>query len=300
MTLSGSCALLWLASVAAAPAPKAACIQASELGQDARDQGKPLAARQQFLACAITTCPEVVRRQCQRWLTEVEARIPTLLLRVRDPRGQDVVDAQVTVDGRPVPEALSGRAVAVDPGLHVFRLVRPSGEGITVHVLAREGEKDRLVDAVFPDPVLAPEPHQVGALSAPLPPPAGAESPSQSPQPAPAVPPLTSTGASPFPWLPAGLTAAAVAGGAGFVGFGLTARADVERLRTTCAPACSAAELSTVKTHEAIANVSLGVAGVAGGLAVWRWLAHAPDAGRVELGAAPFAGGVGGAVQGRF
>jgi len=54
-----------------------ACITPSERGQELRDEGKLLSARQAFMMCARAGCPPVVQRDCADWLTDVEARKAT-------------------------------------------------------------------------------------------------------------------------------------------------------------------------------------------------------------------------------
>jgi len=233
---------------------KLACIGASEDGQNQRDQGKLLAARASFARCVSDTCPAVVRTDCGKWLADVEERIPTFQVRVRDGRGQDVVDGTLMVDGAARADATSGRFVPIDPGVHVLRCTRPGGEVVEQRVVVREREKDRLVDVV------------VGVAAS-----------SDASPPAPAASPDASHG-RPFP------VAAVAAGGVAalalgsFAFFGATAKSDLDHLRATCAPACAASDADAAHTKWIVANVSLGVAAVAAGLAVWLYLSNAGSA----------------------
>ena len=128
------------------------CTDAAQAGQVALDGGKLLDARRRFGACASATCPDLVRRDCASWLASVEDRLPSVVVKVRDASGIDVVDAAVTLDGAPIP--LDGKSVAVDPGRHVF--VAVSGDRKReLTVLVVEREHSRAVELGF-DPAPAP------------------------------------------------------------------------------------------------------------------------------------------------
>jgi hypothetical protein len=233
---------------------KLACIGASEDGQNQRDQGKLLAARASFARCVSDTCPAVVRTDCGKWLADVEERIPTLQVRVRDGKGQDVLDATLLVDGAARADATSGRFVPIDPGVHVLRCEHAGGEPVEQRIVVREREKDRLLDLVL------------GPAGARATPPADHAT-------APDAPP-----GRPFP------VGAAIAGGVAvlalgsFAFFGATAKSDLDHLRATCEPACATSDADAAHTKWIVANASLGVAAIAAGLAVWLYLSNAGSA----------------------
>src|SRR5215468_641818 len=90
---------------------------------------------------------------CSQWLSEVEARIPTVVLSARDTSGRDLVKIVVTtVDGATVASRLDGRAIELEPGEQVFVFVAPDGARREKRVLVREGEKNQSVSAVFDGP----------------------------------------------------------------------------------------------------------------------------------------------------
>jgi hypothetical protein len=68
-------------AAAADPPPKAACAHAAEDGQRLRTEGKLREARESFTACAAERCPALVRSDCSGWLAEVEAAVPTVVIR---------------------------------------------------------------------------------------------------------------------------------------------------------------------------------------------------------------------------
>lgn len=274
-------ALTSLSSLAAGPAVKLECVQAADSGQDLRDRGQLLAARERFVTCGLDACPAVVRAQCETWLAEVDRRTPTVLLRVRDLAGLDLVDVRGFVDGVPLERGLDGRSVRLDPGVHVFRFEGAGLEASELRALIRESEKDRLLDVTMrPRSAVAPG---VAASS-------GGDRPPDAQKPSLVVPVLA-----------ASLGGVALAGAGLFAGFGADAKARVDHLRASCAPDCRAEEVEVVVRHEQIANASLIVGAVAAAGAVfllaWRppWRAEGLT---VSVGATP--GGVAGAVGGRF
>src|SRR5262249_9226971 len=89
--------------------------------------------------------PGAVAKQCAKWLHEVDEAIPSVALRVRSPSGDDVADAEVTLDGAARPGALDGKPIALDPGRHKFAFKRGDETGEPT-IVWRAAEKNRLVD----------------------------------------------------------------------------------------------------------------------------------------------------------
>jgi hypothetical protein len=98
-----------------------------------------------------------VKTVCDRLLSAVEASTPTLIVSARTADGQDVVAAHVLADGTPLVDSLDGKAIAMDPGPHVLRFAREGAAPIELHVVVREGEKNRLVAVTFPAPTDRPD-----------------------------------------------------------------------------------------------------------------------------------------------
>jgi hypothetical protein len=61
-----------------------------------------------------------------------------------------------------------------------------------------------------------------------------------------------------------------------FAYFGITGRADADRLRGTCAPTCTGAQVSSVRRKLIAADVSLGVAAVTAAVGTYLFLRPAP------------------------
>lgn len=134
-----------------------ACASASEEAQALRNQYKLRAAREKLLACTQPACPAVILRDCDALLSEVEAAVPTVILTVRDAQGRDVTAVRVLLDGSPLASALDGHAMALDPGPHTLRFERAGGLVDQLQLVAREGEKDRVLAVqLAPDPARGP------------------------------------------------------------------------------------------------------------------------------------------------
>src|SRR5438128_2056749 len=82
------------------PSLKVQCKQAAERAQMYRNEGKLLSARDELHQCVLPACPAVVRSYCTRWFEELEADLPTIVLKVRDGEGNDLSDATVSIDGQ--------------------------------------------------------------------------------------------------------------------------------------------------------------------------------------------------------
>ncbi len=232
-------------------ATKLRCARAYEMSQRLRQDGKLQGAREQALVCAQTACPSVLSGDCATWLVELEEAIPSVVVDVRDARGEAVTEAQVSVDGRAIARAL-GRALAVDPGTRQFRVVLPGRQTLERSLVVTEGKQRQYLRF---------------ELSA---------------EPASAVP---TRRPSLSPWA-YGAAAAAVMGGVGFGYFGLQGRAEERRL-DDCAPRCLRSDVSALGRTYAAADVSLGVGVVALGVFSYLWLTSGDETSRVGVMAGP-------------
>ncbi len=146
-------ALVFAAALGAAPASaappnparKAQCVAAFEEGQELEKAGRLVEARGKFVACSDEACPAVVRDECATMLPRVEASLPTIVPGLRDTRGNDVVDAEVTLDGAALTKKLDGQPIAANPGPHTLRFVAPNAAPVERQVVVRVGEKNRVI-----------------------------------------------------------------------------------------------------------------------------------------------------------
>ncbi|XXT20197.1 hypothetical protein WME94_01345 [Sorangium sp. So ce429] len=263
-----------------------ACFTASEEGQRLRDEGQLREARARFISCGSAACPALVRSDCAGWLSDVTARVPTLILSAEDEQGQDVADVQVAVDGAPLTARLDGKAVEVDPGEHVLRFERAGSAPVALRLVVREGEKLRRVSTRL---VRSAGPR------------GGAGAPEEA-----ALPPREEGAASPPAralLLPIALGGVAAAGGVAYAALGLSARAEADRLRTTCAPRCAEADVDAVRTKIVAANIAFGVGvaalgGAVAALLLGRADPAAPAAAAVHV--VPLPGGAAAGLGARF
>jgi hypothetical protein len=253
------------------------CLAASDSGQKDRDTGHLLEARKQLLTCSRDVCPKLVRSDCEKWASDVQERLPTVVFGARDARGADLVDVGVDVDGVTMTTKLDGRALPVDPGEHRLRFTHEGSAPVEQTVVLREREKGRSIVVEF----------------------------TAQPEATPERPPAP-TGGKRAPVL------AYVLGGFGalslgsFAYFGFTGQSDASTLRSSCAPHCSDSSVSNVRTKLLVADISLGVGVVSLGVAGYLLLfpgnhddAPAQSA-RISLDVTPVPGGQVAVVGGRF
>jgi hypothetical protein len=226
--------------------PTHACVAAADEGQRLRDAGKLGAGREALLGCAAESCPTIVRESCARWIGEIDARLPTIVLSARDERGADLPAVRVSIDGRLAAPVLDGRSLAIDPGPHEIVFEARGRRTARQLVIAREGEKVRAISAVL----VADE-----AVAAP--------------KTRPSLVPVVIFG---------GVTAAALGS---FAVLGASGESEREHLEATCAGAhtCSPGATSAARGKLIAADVSLVVAlgsATVTGVLLARYLGSAP------------------------
>jgi len=208
------------------PPDKAACVAALDKAQASRAGRRLLESRASYVTCSHEACPDMIRDDCSKGLREVDEALPTLVLSA-SVDGKDATDAKVMLDGERLAGGLDGRAIPVDPGPHVARFERPGSGPVEVKVVAREGEKNRLVTGTF---VVAR-----------------------------AEPKLVKAEGSSFPVVPVAFaaTGALALGGAFLMHVDMTDRAN--ELGNECAPRCSQSDRDALSDRLVLRNVSLGV-----------------------------------------
>src|SRR5258706_6616344 len=141
---------------------KVACVTAAETAQQQRSEGKLRDARLSLHLCARDVCPALVRNDCTQWLTEIEASLPTIVLRATGPRGQDVTDIKVSLDGQALADKVDGLPLEVDPGPHVLTAVRPGSKPVRQELTFYTNQRNRTVSLVLED--VEPPPDGNGEL----------------------------------------------------------------------------------------------------------------------------------------
>jgi hypothetical protein len=268
-----------LPAVAHAADPKRTCVTASTDGQTLRKDDKLLEAREKLLVCADDACPNVVRSHCTHWLSELEAQIPSAIVRVKDAAGGDVLDVgSVKLDGK---DAGLGRPERLDPGEHTVTVVRGT-VSLEKKFLLVDGDKGHIVTLQLPASASPPE----GTVASDT---TGSSS-------------SHSSGRIPAgAWVLGGVSLVAIGS---FAYFAVQAGNDLSTLRATCAPACTSSQTSTGRTHALLADVSLGVGiAAAGGAIGWAIFGRTAD-GSAKSGAyldvRPVAGGAFGTFGFRY
>ncbi len=254
MRLAFLAGLVLLAGPARADTPDVKqCSDAYERGQELKLSRKLDEARDAFLVCAKPACPRVVRDDCTRWLGEVEASLPGIVVRLRR-GGTPFDDARVLLDGVVVAEHADEHVIAVDPGKHTVR-VEPRGcAAHDVPVTVATGERSPVERQVCQE--LPAKPSE----------------------------PLGPKIARPAPVGPIVVGAVGAAALVSFAALGAVGLADSNHLRATCYPHCVQSSVDSANAELLAADVSLALAitcvVVAG---VWWFVGHT---GRHAAGAA--------------
>jgi hypothetical protein len=241
---------------------KQTCAAAYETAQHLRNELKLRRAREQLLVCGHSSCPTVVTKDCNSWLTQVDEALASVVFRVRGERGQLLTDVRVLMDGELLRDKIDGSAVMVDPGLHNFRFESDNFAPTEQRQMLPKGERNRPIDVRLK---LRSEEASTHTDVAP------SEVSKDEPRPAEReVPKPADSGSGPG-------VGTYVAGGVGllalssFAYFGLSGKSDAAHLRDSCAPACSEQDVSAARSKLIAANVSLGVGIVALGVGAVLW-----------------------------
>jgi hypothetical protein len=216
-----------------APRPtKERCFDAYEQAQRLRKAYHLLQAREHLVTCGSSTCPPFVAQDCTKWLGEVEASTPTIVVLARGPDGAAIEDVRVSLDGRPFAERLDGRALPVDPGPHDLHVEAAAGP-IDEHVVVAEGAKNQQIVV------------QVG----------------RAPERPPAPPTQVRRRIPLETWVLGGV---AVAGAVSFAAFAIAGRSI-----QSCAPDCTRSQVDDLRRDYVVADVSWITGLVAAGAALY-------------------------------
>jgi hypothetical protein len=143
------------------------CIAAAEQSQPLQREGKLRAARELLIGCSRPQCPSVVRADCTKWLADLDALMPSVVVRAVDATGADVLGVRVSVDGEPLSPIPEGREIEIDPGTHTLRFEHEGSAAVEQQVVLRESERHRILTVSFapaasteptPEPPPAPAP----------------------------------------------------------------------------------------------------------------------------------------------
>lgn len=119
------------------------CTGNFEEAQLKEKRGKLIDAELLYAACADTKCPAMIRNDCSAKRDEMNRRIPTITVVVRDPSGNDL-KAYVEIDGHPVTDR--AHAQPIDPGDHLVNYRAEGKKPATQKITVVEGEKARVIN----------------------------------------------------------------------------------------------------------------------------------------------------------
>jgi hypothetical protein len=233
---------LALALLVAAPPASAdpTCITAYEQTQTLRKDGKPLASKAQAALCSRDSCPALLTKDCTKWLAELDAVIPTVVLDPRTPAGALRTDVRVKLDGAALNEKIDGRPIPLEPGAHTFVFEADGAAPVERSLVLKENEKNKKVTVSLAASVT----------------PAGSDA---------------SGPGRPVPlgvWLFGGAAVVALATSAVFAIDGLGKKSDLEQ----CKPRCAASDVDAMSSSFTLADVALGAGVMAGAAAVYLFL----------------------------
>jgi hypothetical protein len=289
-------AAVLLGSLAVIPSARAddkqQCMAASDQGQQLRDDGHYRRAREAFAACARDACPVIVRRDCVKWLADLDQAAPSVVVSAKGDKGDDLVEVKVTIDGVLLEMRLDGKPTPVDPGAHVFRYEAHGYPPVEERVVIHAGEKSRLLPVQFGAPAAPAAPSPPPTTAAP-PPAESSETSGRAPQ-----------GVRTSAWVFGGIALVAFASEAYF---GLSGTSDLSSLRgQPCAKtsSCPQSSVDSIRNKFTIADISLGVGVVSAALATYLFLAgpaaEPPRPASAQVGLVPLQGGGAATIVGRF
>ncbi len=244
---------------------RAACATAAEEAQELRSAHKLSEAQEKLIECSQPSCPSVVRDDCARWLAEVTAPLPSIVIQATDTSGHAVSTVRVWADGTALQQG-QDLAYAIHPGTHHLHLEADGMFPIDQQITVRELEPKQLLPVRFSPVQLSP--------------PAASEQ-------------TTRARVSPLPYIFGGVGVVALGS---FAYFGIRGQREVNELASGCGATktCSESQVDPVRTRLRIADVSLAISLVSFGAATWTYLSQRSskpkDTTTVQVGAAPGSG----------
>lgn len=231
-----------------------ACADAYTKGQEERLAGRLSNARTLFQTCADPACPGAVVQDCQRWVAEVEADLPTAQVRVTDTAGRVPVGLSVFLDGHVVPLDALAKPLVMSPGPHVLRFEAPGYLPLELSPALRPEDRRLPVDALLRF--------------------------------APATPPTGSTASEPIAprdsskGVPAATVTFAAIGAValgGSIYFGISAKNRFDELKLECSPNCEQSKIDSVKSKALVSDIALAGSLVAFGAATYFYFSAKSD-----------------------
>ncbi|NUO53214.1 MAG: hypothetical protein HOV80_30570 [Polyangiaceae bacterium] len=240
------------------------CADAAEAGQKLRDEQKPLQAREKFLRCAKSSCPALVRDDCVGFAADIEKRIPSVVLRAKNEKGDDLSDVRVSSAGKVLATKLDGAPVQLEPGAYELSFEVEGLPAATQKVVVAEGEQRRVVEVVLR---ASPKPGDTGETK--------------------------ESGVGPAPWIIGGIGLAGLTVFGVLQGVAWAEHADVEE-RCGAAGTCTDEDLDPLrgKFIGSLVGLGIGAAGVVTSAILFGVLSADSDT-EVQVQAGPDGGSLG-------
>jgi hypothetical protein len=260
---------------------KAECAAAYEASQEQRANGKLRDAKQSLVTCSQAGCKDFIKKDCAKWLGEVDAAMPTVVFAAKSDN-KDLSDVKVMLNGEVLAESLDGKAIPMDPGTYEFVFESRDHGSRNVKVVVKEGRKSQEIEADFTE--TKPDTGDPAGGGASI---STADKPSNK-------------------TLAYVLYGVGAVGIGGFAFFALSGNKEKNDLACADTKTCTDDDLDPVKKKYLFADISLGVGVVSLGVATYLLLsspkkeAPPPEAARVKLDLAPTPRGGFASVSGSF
>jgi hypothetical protein len=149
----------------AADPTTAECVALNEKAGPLQKTGHLREAYANLLRCSVSSCPALVRDDCAKDALQVQAAIPTVVIEARDGAGNDLSSVSLSIDGEARADKLTGVALDVDPGEHVFKFEAAGLPPLEKRFVIHMGEKNRRENIVLGAVVTTPPPPPVAPAS---------------------------------------------------------------------------------------------------------------------------------------
>jgi len=249
---------------------KAQCAEAGNAAGPLRTSGKLKEARDDLIRCSQASCPKVIRDSCASDLNDVNAELPTIVIRATDSAGKDLSQVKVLAGGNPLVDSLDGNAVSFNPGPVKLSFSAGGYKPLDLDVVIARGEKSRVVKVVLE-----------GIHEAP-----------QKPETPRTHPPASGGGPGAGPWVFLGIGAAGLITFAALEG---VAQSEYSKLKSGCGAthSCKDSDVAPTRAKFIGAGVALGIGSAATAASViWFVVGATTRNSKVALGVGPTTVGV--------
>lgn len=135
------------------------CASAYEQTQRLQQKNQLVDALEAANKCAMPVCPQVLRDDCTKWTSDLEKKLPSVVLHVRAADGCALPEAKVTLDG--ASRKGTGGALFVDPGTRTIDVIDPGTNQEKRETMSLGAGERRDVDIDFGKPgAICPRPSE--------------------------------------------------------------------------------------------------------------------------------------------